>query len=42
MSASDREVLERRVFVGADLAGKAEDALGDDVLQDFISAAGDA
>src|SRR5690349_23270925 len=41
-SASRRQVLERHVLVDADVARQAQHALGDDVLQDLVRAAGDA
>src|ERR1700722_17297171 len=43
MSASlGRNFVERDILVDPDVAGQAEHALGDDVAEDFVGAAGNA
>src|SRR4051812_36434255 len=37
-----RDLVERHVLVHPDIAGQPEHALGDDVAQDLVGAAGDA
>src|SRR5579863_7247881 len=39
---ADRLLIERQVLVDAHVAGQAQHALGDDVAQDLVAAAGDA
>ena len=41
LSSLNRNLVERHVLVDADVAGQTQHALGDDVAQDFIGAAGD-